>query len=211
MLFPQYKRRATVEYWTDHFSVSSEQELLEHPRARAIVEFLERHVPKSARVVEAGASWGRFVLLLERHGYRHVEGFDNNRDLVARARTNGVAVRFGDIVKTPYKEASFDLYVDIGTLEHFHPPDQDLILREARRILAAGGMIALDVTYFTWKRWLLLPVMWVLNELRRLRGAEFYQYIFSKGAAKMLLERNGFHVMHVLDRDPRVLILAQRR
>ncbi len=208
MLFPQYKRRVTTEYWSEHFSASSEKDLLEHPRAGAIIEFLEKNVSKSARIVEAGASWGRFIILLKQRGYRHVEGFDNNRKLVKKAGMSNV--RFGDIFKTPYKDASFDLYIDIGTLEHFHPPDQDRILHEAKRILAADGMIALDVTYFTWKRWLLLPVMWVLNELRHLRGAEFYQYIFSVKAAKKLLKRNGFMVFNQLDRDPRMLILARR-
>jgi len=110
-------------------------------------ELLERHVPRSARVLDVGCGYGRLTAELARRGYARVVGVDASQEMIRRGRTlhPGVDLRSvrGDVL--PFWERSFDavLLVDVLTCL---PSDEDLsfLLEEVARVLGPGGVVVVS-------------------------------------------------------------------
>lgn len=86
--------------------------------------------------------------------------------------------------KLPYEDASFDVVTGQGVLEHV--PDDLNSVREIQRILKPGGVFAITC----------LPNQWSYTEaMQRWRGAVAHDRLYTMGAAKRMLEANGFKVI----------------
>jgi ubiquinone/menaquinone biosynthesis C-methylase UbiE len=102
--------------------------------------------PATSSVLEVGCGTGVLCRVLATWpGADTVTGLDPAPSLIARARdlTSDIAnLRFivGDGCNLPFDEASFDVVVFDSTLCHI--PTPDAALREAFRVLRAGGTIA---------------------------------------------------------------------
>lgn len=107
--------------------------------ARARVKRLAEQAPGS-RLLEVGCSYG-FFLEAARETYPETVGVDLSAAAVERARAAGMDARCGELKDLPADLPPFDVLYAADLFEHlYHPGD---FLREARRRLKPGGLLAL--------------------------------------------------------------------
>src|SRR5262245_53822696 len=129
------------------------------PQQRAMLNayLSEIQLPNAARVLDVGCGTGAATrVLAEMPGVREVVGVDPSPVFVEKARALGTSLpqlsfHTGDGRTIPFEGASFDLVVFHTTL--CHVPDPEKALLEARRVLRAGGWLAVfDGDYVTTTR-----------------------------------------------------------
>jgi ubiquinone/menaquinone biosynthesis C-methylase UbiE len=108
-------------------------------------------LPRGAKVLDVGCGPGQLVLNLLKQGY-DVKGVDISSGMVDEARMlvrangfpefNGTSV--GDIEKLEFRDREFDVVVASGVIEYQN--DDDVALKEMRRVLKPGGHLILNVT-----------------------------------------------------------------
>lgn len=93
------------------------------------------------RVLEVGCGTGRWLPELSVPG-RQVVGLDASFGMLHGAQGRGVPVGLAHGVAEwlPFPAASFDLIYTVNALHHF--TDKQRFIREARRVLRPGGLIA---------------------------------------------------------------------
>ena len=105
-------------------------------------------IPGSARVLDAGAGWGRFTWpLIERFGLdpSRVVALDVFPDVAEQARAAGeehghrIAPVVADIAALPFRDAAFDLVLANHVL--YHVPALEDGVRELRRVLRPTGTL----------------------------------------------------------------------
>jgi SAM-dependent methyltransferase len=84
------------------------------------------------RVLDAACGTGYGARILLEAGATRIASMDLSRD------ASGPAFVRGDAARLPARDGAFDLYVSFETLEHVD--DDESLLREARRVLAPGGL-----------------------------------------------------------------------
>lgn len=113
-----------------------------YPGRRAELDFsvMWLEAQPGGRVVDVGAGSGWLVEHLAALGWQ-AEGLDMDPQVVERARGRGLALRAGGLAEQHYAAASFDAVTMAHSIEHVHDPAA--WLAEARRVLKAGGRLAL--------------------------------------------------------------------
>jgi ubiquinone/menaquinone biosynthesis C-methylase UbiE len=120
---------------------------LEYERTK---ELLARHLPPPpARVIDVGGAAGAYSLWLAAQGYA-VHLVDASSRLVEEARRRSAAsatpiasLTVGDARRLPQADQSADLVLIMGPMYHLTAAsDRATALREAFRVLAAPGMVA---------------------------------------------------------------------
>ena len=115
---------------------------------------------------------------------------------VARRHAPRLTLVRGDVLDSPFANASFDVVFSSYVAEHF-PEGPGALLREARRVLAPGGLLLLIVpyaspfrrlvthrvygAYYAWMRW-------------RGRPLAFTEHRFSRAEVEGALRDAGFAV-----------------
>jgi ubiquinone/menaquinone biosynthesis C-methylase UbiE len=84
------------------------------------------------RVLDAACGTGYGSRILANAGASQIASIDVSRE------GSGPAFVRGDATRLPARDESFDLYASFETLEHVE--DDESLLREARRVLAPGGV-----------------------------------------------------------------------
>ena len=127
------------------------------PERRDIFNFIDetkvRHLrpllPASGNAIEIGAGSGRLLIRLGRERPYRLVALDYApyairavRENFRRASADGHAV-FGDATALPLADASFDVVLSGGLLEHFRDPAP--VVREMARVLRPGGLFYADV------------------------------------------------------------------
>ena len=208
-----YSRSASADFWQEHWGRQSPEALARiadtSPLTRLIKESLP---PAGARVLEAGCGLGQYVVLLRRDGY-HAIGTDWSLPPLRACRdwAPPTPLAVMDLRRLGFRPEAFAAYVSLGAVEH-DPDGPDLILHEARRVLAPAGVLILSVPYVNVARF--VATWWVRYRNRRQReaGGQFYQFAFSRREARTFIERNGFRVLSATPYDPaRLLRAAWRR
>jgi SAM-dependent methyltransferase len=160
------------------------------------LEYLEhvfvRWLPKDGLILEAGCGRGQIVVALRQRGWQ-IEGVDYSAETVEALRSlfPDLPVRTADVTRLDVPDASYAGYISIGVVEHRREGPEPF-LREAYRVLRAGGIAVITVPY--------------LNPLRRwkarlgcYRGSEpalpFYQYAFSAAEFCGFLRDAGFQIV----------------
>lgn len=91
------------------------------------------------RLADIGGGTGNYAAALRDKGYAPLV-IDRSEAMLARAREKGLETLLGDAVKLPLRDASFDAAMLISMLHHVD--DKGAALREARRVVAPGGVVA---------------------------------------------------------------------
>jgi 2-polyprenyl-3-methyl-5-hydroxy-6-metoxy-1,4-benzoquinol methylase len=116
-------------------------------RFQAVTELLCGGI--RGRVLDAGCGWGYHLFLLARAGYTPF-GIDIvQRDFpaaraIAWANSYDAQLAGADVSALPFASSAFAAVTAVETLEHVFEPDRMNALREALRVLAPGGIIALS-------------------------------------------------------------------
>jgi ubiquinone/menaquinone biosynthesis C-methylase UbiE len=108
-------------------------------------------LPKGAKILDVGCGPGQLVLSLSRRGYQ-AWGIDISRSMVDQAKalidSQGIGahdqVMVGDIEELRFDDEFFDVVVASGVIEY--QKNDDVSLREMRRVLRPGGALILNVT-----------------------------------------------------------------
>lgn len=159
------------------------------------------------RLLEAGCGTGQWVQFLGKLGH-DVVGVDYAPSglEVGRAHNPNLNLMQADCRSLPFDNESFDYIVSFGAVEHdINGPEE--ALREFRRILKPTGKLMCSVPCLNFYRTLGYPWLvarkWLKcrKTLRHLWGKKapfvFYEYIWSSGEYKAILNRCGFNVLEL--------------
>ena len=115
--------------------------------AEHAVALVARHaaLPEGAVVLDLACGAGRHVEHLREHGYRAL-GLDLSHDLLRVARRDGLNVVRGDMRALPVLRGAVAMVTSFFTSLGYFPDagDDPRVLGEVRRVLAAGGVFAVD-------------------------------------------------------------------
>ena len=110
------------------------------------VEFIERHHPRTARVLDVGAYNSEILPSLHRLGFGSLTGIDLNPDVRKMPFQDRIRYEIGDLLHSPFPSCSFDVITAISVIEHgFDPP---ALLSELSRLLAPGGSFLASFDYW---------------------------------------------------------------
>lgn len=151
------KDRPAVEWkawdrdWVAHPDVEDSLDAVTLPNHidQLKLEFLGADLPRAGRALEVGCGSARLLARMGRAAPLELVALDPAPNaLVVAARTAQIAgLRMsrtrGDALRLPFPDASFDLVLSGGLLEHF--PEPEGVLAEMVRILRPGGTFYADV------------------------------------------------------------------
>jgi len=185
------------------------EELLRIARESPLTDLIERNLPTTGRVLEAGCGLGQYVLLLRERG-RVAVGADWSLEALRAGARAGAPVSVMDLRSLGIATGAVTAYLSLGVVEH-DPEGPDAILREAARVVPAGGRLLLSVPYWNGARRLATPYLRCRARLTRAAGGQFYQYAFTRRELGQRLAAHGFLVRAFHPYDPaRVLRKALR-
>ncbi|HMH75102.1 MAG TPA: methyltransferase domain-containing protein [Candidatus Udaeobacter sp.] len=185
------------------------EELLRIARESPLTDLIERNLPTTGRVLEAGCGLGQYVLLLRERG-RVAVGADWSLEALRAGARAGAPVSVMDLRTLGIATGAVAAYLSLGVVEH-DPEGPDAILREAARVVPAGGRLLLSVPYWNGARRLATPYLRRQARLTRAAGGQFYQYAFTRRELGQRLAAHGFVVRGFHPYDPaRVLRKALR-
>lgn len=171
-------------------------------RARNIIEALD--LKEGNNVLEIGCGNGYYLSLLNRLDIKlKLTGIDLDilalKDAAKFIGDNKVKLVLGDGAKLPFKTAVFDRIVMSEVIEHVD--DENAVLKEAKRVLKKGGVLALttcNINYpFFWD-----PINWTLQHLF---GAHIkagfwagiwnqHDRLYKKEQVEKLIKKAGFKI-----------------
>ena len=148
-------------------NAGSDVEALGHDINQAKLEFMRPLLPTRGQAVEIGCGSAELLALvgtavpgLELHAFDNSETALLQAAATAQKTGRPILTRLADARGLEVPDASFDLVLSGGLLEHFENPAQ--VLREMVRILRPGGVFYADVVprKFSLFRWREAKRMW---------------------------------------------------
>ncbi len=140
------------------------------------------------RLVEVGAHVGLFLAVAQERGWDAV-GVEPSRWAVETGRRRyGVDLHVGDLQSLHLPDASVDAVATWDVLEHFSDPLAEL--REMRRILKPGGVLALTTINIASPHARLVRGRWPW--LMRM-----HLFYFTPQTLRAMIEKAGFRVEHI--------------
>jgi SAM-dependent methyltransferase len=109
-------------------------------------DFFARHVPKDARVLDAGAGTGLVGQLLARQGYKNLVAMDLSKGMLEEARKKNVYREFHQMMlgeTLGFDTDSFDAVISVGVLTVGHAPASSF--DELIRVTKPGGYIVFSL------------------------------------------------------------------
>ncbi|RPF47014.1 ubiquinone/menaquinone biosynthesis C-methylase UbiE [Thermodesulfitimonas autotrophica] len=165
-------------------------------KRQQVFKLIIQHLPKGAKLLEAGCGLGHWVFALCQYGYKAF-GVDTSEVGIQRGRQlyglNHNILRKGDVLTLDYEESTFDGYISLGVVEHFED-GPGKALNEAYRVLKKNGLLFCSVPYLNPLRYLFSP-HGDLESLLNTSGHSFYQWSFSKKEMQTMLESAGFELL----------------
>lgn len=108
--------------------------LIFRKKMKFITDFLDKQ--KGKKILDAGCGEGVLVEKYKKKGY-DIEGIDPNYE--------SEFVKTVSILKTDYKDNTFDIVLLLDVLEHLSYSDQYIALKEIKRILKRDGLLIMSV------------------------------------------------------------------
>ena len=104
-------------------------------------------LPGGARVLDIGTSTGTNLRMLRDLGFSRYEGLDTSEEAVHWCADKGYGkVTQGDVCALPFPDDTFDLVLATDIIEHVD--DDEVALREIRRVLKPRGRVLITVPAF---------------------------------------------------------------
>jgi len=100
---------------------------------------------KKYRILDLGCGAGSTMELLRKYG--EVIGIDNNRRMVQYCRRKNKKVFLADAINLPFENNYFDIVIALEILEHIK--NDNLAIKEIKRVLKKGGVLILSVPAFS--------------------------------------------------------------
>ena len=138
-------RKDTRDFY-DAFSSRYETLVGAQPNGADSARFVKEYFAKGkpARVLELGCGTGLYSQHIQSVGVT-LHGVDFSAGQLRQMERRGLAMLLvqGDILKLPYRDASFDAVTSFQVLPHF-PGQEVKFFQEAYRVLKPGGVFFLD-------------------------------------------------------------------
>lgn len=189
-------------YWVEQ-GVTTTAKTLTQILDRIKLEYLQSILPAFGRCLEVGAGSGRLSCWLAERGYETVcMDFSPNALKTAQLNYRSAAVTggflAGDGFALPVRDASLDVVLSTGLLEHF--PDPAPIVREMVRVLKPGGLFYSDIV--PKKCSLFRSLDWVGNFKRALISPRdgrdgYFERAFTSAEIRQLLGDVGLRDVNV--------------
>lgn len=105
-----------------------------------IGHYFRRHIPKNARILDAGCGTGENMQFLISKGYTNVKGIDLSEDSIKLCKQRGLTnVAIGDLKKLDFKECTFDAIYSMDVLGLIPEKERSTVIKELLRVLKPGG------------------------------------------------------------------------
>ncbi|MBU1660846.1 MAG: class I SAM-dependent methyltransferase [Chloroflexi bacterium] len=134
-----------MKYWTGEYVNKGEYHIELNPlwpylpvyleKIARVRKFLDQLNP-STQIMDAGCGEGVLVNEYHQRGY-NIIGMDLNY--------SSERVLTGNVLNMPYADSTFDVIINLDVIEHFHFPQQELIVKEFARILKPGGNLFISI------------------------------------------------------------------
>lgn len=167
-------------------------------------EVLLCHLPKHAVIVDAGCGTGKWLIHLQRLGYRTI-GIEMSHEasVIAKENQGDACILEADVTDVPLRPQSVDAVLSLGVVEHNEDGPLEA-LREAHRILKPNGLLVLVVPYNNLLRRLVTNRLLTYVNWRRRRAhaaLRFAEYRFNAGEMRRFLEDAGFDTVAIYPND----------
>ncbi len=100
------------------------------------IEKLLKKFPKHFKILDAGCGQGLLVKEFQKRGY-NIVGLDTFYE--------NEFVKKGDILNSNFKEDTFDLILCLDVIEHFQLSQQEILIKELKRILKPKGTLIFSI------------------------------------------------------------------
>lgn len=171
---------------------------------QTIEPYFRMYLPKSEKILEAGAGRGRWVFYLRRLGY-DVIGIDiASSDIdFAKRYDASVPIVYENVLHTSFPDNSLGAVISLGVVEHFEKGPQQAFA-EVGRVLKPGGIFLVTVPTQNPIRVLLFnrlkDMQLLYRKIRKIKIA-FEEYRYSRRQFTVLLRNAGFTIVEIVPDD----------
>lgn len=146
-------------------------------------EFIQKHLPSQAPILDIGAYASEILCVLHRLNYTALTGADLNPELPQMPYADAIRYEVADFTRTPFADEAFAAVTAISVIEHGF--QSQALLREVSRLLRPGGFFIASFDYWPDK-----------IDTSRISIFGMDWRIFSKAEILDLLEEaQGFHLL----------------
>jgi len=200
---PSTHKGDTPELWEENWATNDFEQALRFCEVDPLRPLFEKYATPNAIMLEGGCGNGQYVAFLASRGVQTI-GLDFAQTTLKRlhSRKSDLRLCVGDVAALPFQNEVFDLYYSGGVVEHFESGPEPA-LREARRVMRAGGVFLVSVPYLNLVRRFMSPFRsGVWKNLRReeVQGSPedefaFFQYVYSRSEFEQRLKQTGWRVI----------------
>jgi len=167
---------------------------------QSINKYFQQYLQLDGKILEAGCGIGRWVFYLRKKGY-DIIGLESslNAIKIAKEYDNNIPIRFGNVLKTDFKDKYFDSIISLGVMEHFEDGPKR-VLEETKRILKDDGYLFVTIPPSNLLRKIYTHRKASLTVFKkRLFGSEFVfsEYRYSVNEFKSHLVDAGFKIIKI--------------
>ncbi len=167
--------------------ISDEDEAL----AVAVTDFLKNHVDNFGVILDAACGFGIIFKELKKLNADYFVGLDLSYKTLLHSKQYGPCL-LSIIENLPFKDKSFDLVICNATFEHLL--DQDLGLKEFRRVLKDNGRLFIETDNTIWQFLSMIRNIFVSKKRRYNRLIQPIDDDFTYWRLQRMLEKAGFKI-----------------
>jgi len=156
------------------------------PTFNKYLDLIEKATGRKGRLLDVGAATGFFMQLAEKRGWR-TSGVEISEYAAKIGQGRGLDIKNGILEDAEFSVDTFDVITMWDVVEHFTDPA--LTLKKARKLLAPGGVLAIN-TPDGGSLWAGLMKSW----WHALIPPEHIN-IFNKKSLELILSQNGFRLI----------------
>lgn len=157
---------------------------------------------KKSKILEIGCGNCRNLKTFAQQGF-DCYGIDFSKEMIKYAKEYckkhnfKVKLKKAKAEKLPFKDKSFDYILNIATLHHLKPNEQEKSIKEMWRVLNSRGLAFISVWNIKDKNKKLKENIKEKYISWKVKGRTYwrYYYVFTLAELKELLKRNGFSII----------------